>query len=231
MEFNQYCTCLIRDTNIERAYGSDSIDMSESLDMADENSRPNATSVVTTSSNQNMTSGIGRTAAADAGVVVEEEKSSSASSSRHSSIDPRVQWMQNCVVKLLSREFTAAEMVAFFTELNNSLINLLNDTEKFKYIFICRTVQPIPSRLDDDDFIETRKVGKYLQFEVDKMMDRTPIDLYVLYFRRKKPGYVQVEVDEDTAHEKYTEYLKVGILNQVGCLKDPVKRYINSKYS
>ena len=120
-------------------------------------------------------------------------------------------------------------MVAFFTELNNNLINLLNDTEKFKYIFIWRTVEPIPSRVDDDDFIETRKVGKYLQFEVDKMMDRTPIDLYVLYFKRKKPGYVQVDLDEDTAHEKYTEYLKVGILNQVGCLQDTVKN-TKSKY-
>ena len=97
------------------------------------------------------------------------------------------------------------------------LINLLNDTEKFKYIFIWRTVEPIPTSSDDDDFIETRKVGKYLQFEVDKMMDRTPIDLYVLYFIRKKPGYVQVHLDEDVAHEKYSEYLKMGILNQVCC--------------
>ena len=200
--------------------------MSEVLEMADANSRPNATTVVT-SSNQNMTSGLARTAV-DA-TVVEESKSSSVSSSRHSSLDPRVQWVQNCVVKLLSREFTTAEMVAFFTELNNNLINLLNDTEKFKYIFIWRTVEPIPSRVDDDDFIETRKVGKYLQFEVDKMMDRTPIDLYVLYFKRKKPGYVQVDLDEDTAHEKYTEYLKVGILNQVGCLQDTVKN-TKSKY-
>ena len=51
------------------------------------------------------------------------------------------------------------------------------------------------------------------------MMDRTPIDLYVLYFRRKKSGYVPVEVYEDVGREKYTEHLKVGILNQVGCLK------------
>ena len=200
--------------------------MSELLEMADANSRPNATTVVT-SSNQNMTSGLARTAV-DA-TVVEETKSSSVSSSRHSSLDPRVQWVQNCVVKLLSRAFTTAEMAAFFTELNNNLINLLNDTEKFKYIFIWRTVEPIPSRVDDDDFIETRKVGKYLQFEVDKMTDRTPIDLYVLYFKRKKPGYVQVDLDEDTAHEKYTEYLKVGILNQVGSLKDTVKN-TKSKY-
>ena len=61
------------------------------------------------------------------------------------------------------------------------------------------------------------------------MTDRTPIDLYVLYFKRKKPGYVQVDLDEDTAHEKYTEYLKVGILNQVGSLKDTVKN-TKSKY-
>ena len=179
------------------------------IKMADANTRPNATCVATSAfSNQNITS-------ADA-TVVEDAKSCSVSSSRHSSLDPRVQWVQNCVVKLLSREFTVAEMVAFFSEINNRLINLLNDTEKFKYIFIWRTVEPIPSRADDDDFIETRKVGKYLQFEVDKMMDRTPIGLYVLYLRRKKPGYVQVDMGEDTAHEKYTEYLKVGILNQVG---------------
>ena len=150
------------------------------------------------------------------GAAVQEPKSSSASSSHNSSLDLRVQWVQNCVVKLLSREFTAAEMTAFFAEINNILINLLNDTEKFKYIFIWRTVEPIPTS-SDDDFIETRKVGKYLQFEVDKMMDRTPIDLYVLYFKRKKPGYVQVHLDEDAAQEKYSEYLKVGILNQVGC--------------
>lgn len=62
-------------------------------------------------------------------------------------------------------------------------------------------------------------MAKYLKIGVDKMMDRTPIDLYVLYFRRKKSGYVPVEVYEDVGREKYTEYLKVGILNQVGCLK------------
>ena len=46
-------------------------------------------------------------------------------------------------------------------------------------------------------------------------MDRTPVNLYVLYFRRKKPGRIQVELDEDSTHEKYTAYVKVGILNQV----------------
>ena len=91
--------------------------------------------------------------------VAEDSKSCSASSSYHSSLDPRVQWMQNCVIKLLSREFTAAEMVSWFTELNNNLINMLNDAEKFKYIFIWRTLEPIPTRLDDDDFVETRKAG------------------------------------------------------------------------
>ena len=175
--------------------------------------RPNI-SQLNTSIIQNMTSGDPRTAIY--GAVVQEPKSSSVSSSHNSSLDPRVQWVQNCVVKLLSREFTAAEMTTFFGEINNILINLLNDTEKFKYLFIWRTIEPIPTS-SDDDFIETRKVGKYLQFEVDKIMDRTPIDLYVLYFKRKKPGYVQVHLDEDAAQEKYSEYLKVGILNQVGC--------------
>ena len=63
------------------------------------------------------------------------------------------------------------------------------------------------------------KVGKYLQLNVDQLMDRTPINLRVLYFRRKKPGCVQLELDEDSTGEKYTAYVKVGILKQVWCEK------------
>ena len=95
-----------------------------------------------------------------AATVAEDSNSCSARSSYHTSLDPRVQWMQNCVIKLLSKEFTTAEIVSWFTELNNNIINMLNDAERFQYIFIWRTLEPIPSRLDDDDdFVETRKAG------------------------------------------------------------------------
>jgi hypothetical protein len=157
--------------------------------------------------------------ATNAAMTFTGQTSTATSSQSSSSVDPRVLWMQNCVSKLLSNEFNTTEVNVFFGELNEALVRLLGDVDAFKYLFLWRTAEPIEARHEDEDFVETRKLAKYFALDVDRVSrNRSPIDLHVFYFQRKKAGYIPPVLDDqyNGPHgTKYAQFIKFAILNQV----------------
>ncbi len=155
--------------------------------------------------------------------------------------DPRILWIQDCVVKLFCKDFTATEMETYFGELYEDLAAFLGSSGKIKYILFWRTTEPLPKRNEDDEFFETLRVDKYVGFSADRLGSaRSPIDLVVLYFQRRRLGQ---DVPLEAAHAdrggdaaartaiagdgqagdenekwvirtEYAEHIKVGLLNK-----------------